>query len=45
MRQLRNTTVTDITRREELQAGRRSELVRLPAGADTRLFSGWGIRL
>ena len=45
MTQLRNTTVIDITQREDAYPGRRSDLVRLPWVADTSLFSGWGIRL
>ena len=45
MNELRNTTVIDITKHEGSYAERRSELVRIPRGADTTLFAGWGIRL
>lgn len=45
MKQTRHATVIAImAAREELDTTR-TDLVRLPRGADTSLFRGWGIRI
>jgi hypothetical protein len=41
----RNATVIALNQSRDALAGSRTELVRLPAGADTTLFGGWGVRI
>ena len=45
MPKIRNATVITITAGRDALAGTRTELVRLPRGADTALFGGWGVRI
>lgn len=45
MRIDRNATVVAINEMRDVLDGRRTELVRIPAGADTTLFGGWGVRI
>jgi hypothetical protein len=41
----RNATVVSLNQSRDVLAGTRTELVRIPAGADTTLFGGWGVRI
>jgi len=41
----RNATVIQLNQTRDALAGTRTELVRIPAGADTTLFGGWGVRI
>lgn len=45
MRNDRQATVVALNDVRDPLAGNRTELVRLPRGADTTLFGGWGIRI
>ncbi|HEY7994342.1 MAG TPA: hypothetical protein VID24_09035 [Candidatus Eremiobacteraceae bacterium] len=45
MRIERNATVTVLNETRDVLNGSRTELVRIPAGADTTLFGGWGVRI
>jgi hypothetical protein len=45
MRLNRTSTVTVINATRDLLAGTRTELVRMPQGADSALFGGWGVRI
>ena len=45
MNQARNATVVSITASGEGMVGDRTELVRLPQGADSTIFGGWGVRI
>lgn len=41
----RNAMVVELSQTRDALAGSRTELVHLPAGADTTLFGGWGVRI
>ena len=41
----RNATVIALDKTRDALTGSRTELVRLPLGADTTLFGGWGVRI
>jgi len=41
----RNATVIALNQARDVLAGSRTELVQLPAGADTTLFGGLGVRI
>jgi len=41
----RNATVIALNQTRDALYGNRTELVQLPAGADTTLFGGWGVRI
>ena len=45
MKQARSTTVVAITAQNEQVGTERTELVRIPRGADSTLFGGWGVRI
>ena len=45
MRTDRRATVIALNIAREPLAGSRTELVRMPLGADTALFGGWGVRI
>lgn len=45
MKVRRNATVIALEKTRDVLTGSRTELVRLPAGADTTLFGGWGVRI
>lgn len=45
MKTYRNTTVIALNQTRDALDGSRTTLVRLPAGADTTLFGGWGVRI
>lgn len=41
----RNATVIALNQTRDALDGSRTELVRIPVGADTTLFGGWGVRI
>ncbi|HXW76833.1 MAG TPA: hypothetical protein VEJ20_05415 [Candidatus Eremiobacteraceae bacterium] len=45
MEQIRSATVVHIMDEPDQVGSRRTDLVRLPAGAGTSLFAGWGVRI
>jgi hypothetical protein len=45
MRIERNRIVVALNESRDALYGSRTELVRIPAGADTTLFGGWGVRI
>jgi hypothetical protein len=45
MQEAISATVVAISRKGDGLIGGRRGLVRIPAGADTSLFAGWGVRI
>jgi len=45
MKTERNATVIALNLTRDALDGSRTTLVRIPAGADTTLFGGWGVRI